>query len=182
MEPELIVLVDEKNQEIGTAPKLESHHANTPLHRGFSCYAFNPDGQFLLTQRALAKKTFPGVWTNSVCGHPGPDEMVEDAVRRRLKFELGLTARQLLLVLPVFRYRAEMNGTVENEICPVLVAVVESEPTLNREEVEAYQWIAWEEFAQELKKEPAKFSYWCRKQVEELETSESFRNFRDSLA
>src|SRR5688500_14251219 len=112
---ERIVLVDENNREIGVAPKLASHHAQTPLHRAFSCFVFNGRGEFLLTQRSLSKKVFPGIWTNSCCGHPAPGETTEDAVRRRLFDELGMTPQRLELVLPDFRYRAEMNGIVENE-------------------------------------------------------------------
>lgn len=59
---ELIVLVDEDGHEIGTAPKLTSHHLHTPLHKAFSCYIFDEDeGRFLVTQRALSKKVWPGV-------------------------------------------------------------------------------------------------------------------------
>src|SRR5262245_18100976 len=123
MEEEQIILVDEENRQIGVAPKLASHHAYTPLHRAFSCFVFNEKREFLLSQRALSKRVFPGIWTNSCCGHPAPGEATQAAVRRRLKEELGLTVQQMELVLPDFRYRAEMNGIVENEICPVFAAV-----------------------------------------------------------
>ncbi len=167
---ELIVLVNEDNQPIGTMPKLEAHNANTPLHLAFSCYVFNKEGEFLLTQRALSKKVFPGVWTNSCCGHPGPGEQLEDALRRRLKYELGLVPQKLELVLPHFRYRAEMDGIVENEICPVYIVKVNTEPQRNPEEVEAYRWIPWEDFVKVIEKNPKGYSEWCVLQVEELKT------------
>ncbi len=128
MAEEQIILVDDTNRQIGVAPKLASHHAATPLHRAFSCFVFNARGEFLITQRALSKKVFPGIWSNSCCGHPAPGENTEDAVRRRLRDELGLNVDTLLPALPDFRYRAEMNGIVENEICPVYVAVTNEEP------------------------------------------------------
>jgi len=165
---ELIVLVNDNNEEIGTAPKLAAHNADTPLHRAFSVYIFNKKGEFLLTQRALSKKVFPGVWTNSCCGHPGPGEKTEDAIKRRLKFELELEPKDLKIVLPHFRYRAEMDGIVENEICPVYIATVTKNPKPNPQEVERYEWIAWEEFLSRLKKNSKKYSKWCREQVEEL--------------
>ena len=80
---ELVVLVDDEGRQVGTAAKASVHTAETPLHLGFSCYLFDDAGRVLLTRRALNKKTWPGVWTNSVCGHPAPDEEPEDAVRRR---------------------------------------------------------------------------------------------------
>src|SRR5690348_960066 len=121
---ELVVLVNDNNEEIGTMPKTKAHHAQTPLHRAFSVYVFNKNGKILLTQRALKKKVFPGVWTNTCCGHPGPGESMENAIKRRLQFELGLLPKKIKVILPDYRYRAEMNGIVENEICPVFIATV----------------------------------------------------------
>ncbi|MGI8420080.1 MAG: isopentenyl-diphosphate Delta-isomerase [Candidatus Levyibacteriota bacterium] len=168
MDNEYVILVTEDNKPIGTMPKLEVHNSDTPLHRAFSCYVFNQKGKFLLTQRAKSKKVFPGIWTNSCCGHPGPGESTEDAIKRRLQFELGLVPETIKMVLPDFRYRAEMDGIVENEICPVYFTVISSEPKPNTEEVENYRWIDWNVFTKELQKSPKVYSYWCQKQVEQL--------------
>jgi isopentenyl-diphosphate delta-isomerase len=163
---ELIVLVDDAGRPIGTAPKLASHHRDTPLHLAFSSYVFGSDGRFLLTRRALSKKTWPGIWTNSCCGHPGPGEPVEDAVRRRLADELGLTPVELVPLLPDFRYWAELDGVVENEICPVYGVRVDAEPTPNSAEVEAYRWVEWDALlAGEVDVE---LSPWCRLQLDLL--------------
>jgi|SRR6266702_3460032 len=165
---ELVVLVNDNNEQIGVMPKLEAHHSDTHLHRAFSCYVFNQEGKFLVTQRALSKKVFPGVWTNSCCGHPGPGEKTETAIKRRLQFELGLTPDTTKVVLPKFRYRAEMNDIVENEICPVYIATVLKEPKPNPGEVEDYEWVTWDEFLKRIKKNPEKYSQWCMEQVKEL--------------
>lgn len=165
---ELVVLVNDNNEQIGVMPKLEAHNAHTPLHRAFSVYVFNKKGEFLLTQRAKGKKVFPGIWTNSCCGHPGPGEKTEDSIKRRLKFELGLEPENLQLVLPDFRYRAKMHGIVENEICPVYIATVSATVKQNHEEVENYEWVDWREFQKRVKKNPRKYSKWCRGQVELL--------------
>ena len=162
---ELVVLVNDNNEEIGTMPKMEAHNAHTPLHRAFSVYVFNRKGKFLLTQRALSKKVFPCVWTNSCCGHPGPGEETENAIKRRLEFELGLKPESLKAVLPKYRYRAEMNGIVENEICPVYTAIVSSDPKPNPQEIEDYEWIDWKKFLKNLEKDPEKYSPWCKEQA-----------------
>ncbi|TDP98044.1 isopentenyl-diphosphate delta-isomerase [Labedaea rhizosphaerae] len=169
MTDELVVLLDEHGNTLGHAPKATVHTTTTPLHLAFSCYVFDPDGRFLLSRRALGKKTWPGVWTNSCCGHPSPGEPVADAVTRRLADEVGLVVDDLTLVLPAFRYRAVMpDGVVENELCPVFRAVTSAEPVANPAEVDDVEWVAWPEFTREVLDGTRPVSPWCRLQVEEL--------------
>ncbi len=163
---ELIVLVDMHGEPIGTAPKLASHHRDTPLHLAFSSYVFDPDGRLLVTRRARTKKTWPGIWTNSCCGHPGPGEPVADAVRRRLHEELGLTCGEIVPLLPEFRYCAELDGVVENEICPVFGLRVDGEPEPDPDEVEDYRWMDWDDFV--AGDVPGGLSPWAELQVAEL--------------
>jgi isopentenyl-diphosphate delta-isomerase type 1 len=158
---ELVVLVDEQNRPIGTAPKATVHGAATPLHRGVSVFLFDGAGRLLLQQRALGKRTWPGVWSNTCCGHPAPGESVEDAARRRLRDELGLEAADLRVSLPDYRYRAERDGVVENEICPVLTGRVLGTPDPRRAEVEALRWVDWGEFIAECERFPERYSPWC---------------------
>ena len=167
---ELIVLVNESGQPIGSAEKLPSHHEATPLHLAFSCYVFNKAGQFLVTQRALSKKVWPGVWTNSVCGHPAPGEGLEAAIDRRLDYELGMTAEGIEVVLPTYRYTTPpYNGIIENEFCPVHIALATSEPNPNPNEIEDYKWVSWEEFVAEAESDTAdKHSWWCKDQLKQL--------------
>ena len=175
----VVVPKEADGQPIGTAPKLPSHHAQTPLHRAFSCFVFNVRGEFLLSQRALGKKVFPGIWTNSCCGHPAPGEETAEAVTRRLHDELGMTPAQLDCLLPDFRYRAEMDGIVENEFCPVFVALCEDAPHPNPAEVETCRWIPWQEFVDRVEHEPASLSPWSVLETRELLTSRDFAKWRE---
>jgi len=166
---EQVVLVAEDGTPIGTADKATVHTAETPLHLAFSCHLYGPDGRVLVTRRALAKLTWPGVWTNSFCGHPGPDESMDEAIARRALVELGVTISDLELVLPDFRYRAvDASGTVENEICPVYRAVVANDPAPNADEVSEWQWIQPHDLLVAAASAPFAFSPWLVWQLEQL--------------
>lgn len=163
-----VVLVTEENKPLGTMDKLEAHSSNTPLHRGFSLFLFNNKKELLLQQRSLSKKTWPGVWSNSVCGHPMLEESVIDAAQRRLSFELGMTADSITVVLPDYRYRVEKDGIVENEICPVMIVYTDQKPKENPDEVHATRWIPWEDWVQEVTTHPQNYSPWCVEETELL--------------
>ena len=165
--PEQVVLVDETGAAIGTAPKLTVHGPDTPLHLAFSCYLVNPAGEVLITRRAAAKRTWPGVWTNSCCGHPRPGEAIEAAIRRRLLDELGVGVGRLDPILPQFRYRAVMaDGTVENEICPVFAGRgLHLAIRPNPEEVAETRWVPWAAVVAMAADASQAVSPWCRSQV-----------------
>ena len=168
---EQVVLLDDDGRRIGVAPKHEVHHRETPLHLAFSCYVVDPEGRLLVTRRALDKRTWPGVWTNSCCGHPAPDEPIAEAVVRRTQQELGIELTDVRVVLPDFRYRAVMDdGTVENEICPVYVATcptpdaVEPDPA----EVDDLRWEDWRTFRTDVLEGRRSVSPWCLEQVQAM--------------
>lgn len=167
---DLVVLLDESGTRIGTAPKHNLHGADTPLHLAFSCYLFNSRGDVLLTRRALGKKAWPGVWTNSFCGHPLPAEPLPEAVGRRGRQELGLTIGDIDVALPHFRYRAtDSEGIVENELCPVYLATTSDEPLPNPEEVMEFAWSDPTALRRAVIAAPWAFSPWMVLQVHELD-------------
>lgn len=173
MSEERVVLVDEDGQALGSMPKSSVHHEQTPLHLAFSCYVMDPAGRLLVTQRAHHKATFPGVWTNSFCGHPSPGEDLLEAVKRRAGQELGLTLEALTVVLPRFRYTATgENGVRENELCPVLTAVAASAAFADPTEVAAIEWVPWTSFRDGVLAGEREVSVWCGLQVAELAARE----------
>jgi isopentenyl-diphosphate Delta-isomerase len=170
---ELVVLLDADGRPAGTMPKAEVHGPDTPLHLAFSVYLFDAAGSFLATRRALGKRTWPGVWTNSCCGHPAPGEDPASAARRRLTQELGLRPARLELVLPSFAYRAvAADGLVENEVCPVYFAHLDGDPEPPPEpdpqEVAEWRWVPWTSFRTLAATAPWALSPWSVEQVGQL--------------
>ncbi|WP_159617673.1 isopentenyl-diphosphate Delta-isomerase [Arthrobacter zhaoguopingii] len=172
--PELVVLLAEDGTPIGTQDKASVHTQATPLHFAFSTHVFNEAGQILVTRRALTKKAWPGVWTNSFCGHPGPGETPEEAVVRRARQELGMTVRSITPALPDFRYRAvDASGIVENEICPVFTAVIDGPIAPSPEEVMDVQWVEPDRLVNAVEATPWAFSPWLTLQLPLLYPSDN---------
>ena len=164
-----VVLLDADGAPIGTAPRATVHSASTPLHLAFSCYVLRSSGEVLMTRRALTKRTWPGVWTNSFCGHPRSTETLPDAVARHARTELGLAVRDVTMALPDFRYRAvDASGIVENEMCPVFVATTDDEPVPNPDEVMDLVWVDPEALGRSITATPWAFSPWMVLQLQQL--------------
>lgn len=167
---ELVRLLDEDGAEIGTAEKALVHTEHTPLHLAFSCHLIDDQGRTLLTRRALSKLTWPGVWTNSFCGHPGPGESFQEAIVRRAADELNISVGNIQPALPDFRYRAvDASGIVENEICPVFTATYEGPSTISPNPAEASDW-AWSDLVdveEAVAATPFAFSPWLVQQLAE---------------
>ncbi len=178
---DMIVYVDEDNNAVGTAPKLAAHDGDTKRHRAFSIFIFNSKGELLLQQRALTKKTWPGVWSNSCCGHVMLHETVINAAKRRLKYELGIVGVDLEVILPDFRYRAEKDGVVENEICPVLVGFSDAVPAPNPDEVNDVRWVSWGQFVEDVADPANGYSPWAREEVELLNADHRFNELISNL-
>lgn len=165
---DMIVYCDESGAPTGTEQKLAAHDAETKRHLAFSVFLFNEKGELLLQQRALTKKTWPGVWSNTCCGHVMLHESTEAAAHRRLKYELGMRVDKLHLILPDFRYCAEKDGVVENEVCPVFVGCTTAFPKPNPDEVNDVKWVDLERFVVEVADPANGYSPWAREEVELL--------------
>jgi isopentenyl-diphosphate delta-isomerase len=166
---EKVVLLDNDGKPVGVADKATVHTTDTALHLAFSCHVFDAEGRVLVTRRAITKLTWPGVWTNSFCGHPAPDESLDDAVARRARVELGITVTSLTLVLPDFRYRAvDASGIVENEICPVYRAETTDAVAANPNEVSEWEWVSPSSLVAAASAAPYAFSPWLVWQLQQL--------------
>lgn len=165
---EQVILVDEKDTATGAAEKLVAHEQNL-LHRAFSVFIFreSPHRELLLQQRALAKYHSPGLWTNTCCSHPRPDEGILDAGKRRLKEELGLVAE--LSNMGWFHYNAHFpNGLSENEIDHVLVGMVDADTVIvpNPDEIHALRWVKVEDLQREIAENQERFTPWLKQALD----------------
>ncbi|MEJ5928951.1 isopentenyl-diphosphate Delta-isomerase [Corynebacterium sp. H128] len=177
---EMVVLTDLAGNPTGTAPKANVHTTDTPLHLAFSCYVRDSAGRLLITRRALQKLTWPGIWTNSMCGHPAPGEDTLAAIQRRAQVELGLPQGALIdvhPVLPEFSYRAtDSSGIVEWEICPVFIATLSEgmEVQPSAAEVDSHTWVDPADLIAAVQGAPFAFSPWM---VEQL----SYQQLREAI-
>lgn len=175
---EHVVLLDEQGHSIGTQEKYAVHTDHTPLHLAFSCWIFNRHGQMLITRRALGKKAWPGVWTNSVCGHPQSGESFEQAIARRCRYEVGADIADITPVYPEFRYcESDASGIMENEICPVYAARLTNTLALNPDEVMDCHWVSLAALFQALEATPWAFSPWMVAQYRSAQARETLTQF-----
>lgn len=167
-----VVLLDEDGHPIGTAPRGEVHTLDTPLHLAFSCYLFDDAGRLLLTRRALSKRAWPGVWTNSFCGHPRPGEDSVEALHRYAGHELGVAVTDVVSLVPDFRYRAvDASGIVENEVCPVYAARASGAPQPNPDEMMDLRWVGVDELRAAADAAPWALSPWLLEQLPRIEAA-----------
>ncbi|MFT3949799.1 MAG: isopentenyl-diphosphate Delta-isomerase [Agriterribacter sp.] len=153
-----IILVNELDEQIGTAEKMEAHY-KALLHRAFSVFIFNTRGKMLLQQRALTKYHSGGLWTNACCSHPKPGEETINGAKRRLKEELGFTAD--IKKAFDFTYSASFdNGLTENEFDHVFTGVYEGVIEPNPDEVMDYCYKPMEKIKEELLTNPQLYTAW----------------------
>jgi len=92
-EREELILVDADDNETGFGTKADCHDGEGVLHRAFSLFLFNAEGELLLQQRGSQKRLWPGFWSNSCCSHPRRGETMPVATLRRLSDELNISAQ-----------------------------------------------------------------------------------------
>lgn len=155
-----VVLVDENDQELGTLEKLRAHQEGK-LHRAFSIFIFNDQGELLLQRRAFGKYHSEGLWSNTCCSHPRPGEQLADAALRRLKEELGMACE--LIYGFSFQYKADFdNGLTEHELDHVFVGTSNDEPLLNLQEVSEFKYIRHEDLVSSIEELPQEYTTWFK--------------------
>ena len=155
-----VQLVDKEDNNIGRMEKLEAHEKGV-LHRAISVLLFNSNGEILLQRRALHKYHTPGLWTNTCCSHPFPEEEPKIAATRRLKEEMGME-EELEFVLK-FIYKVDFdNGLIEHELDHVFIGFSDETPHLNTDEAMAFHWANLNQLKKDILISPENYTFWFK--------------------
>ena len=163
---EEVVLVNKNDEPIGTMEKMEAHEKGL-LHRAFSVFVFNDNQELMLQKRARSKYHSGGLWTNTCCSHPRPDESIEDAAVRRLMEEMGFKTEVQSHYHFIYKTALD-NDLVEHELDYVLTGIYNSVPNLNEEEAEDYKFVALPVLEQWMQDKPEDFTVWFKIAYPEL--------------
>lgn len=173
-----LIIVDKKDNVIGFEEKEKCHDGNGILHRAFSVFLFDLEGQLLIQKRSQNKRLWPNHWSNSCCSHPRKGETIEQAAYRRLFEECGIGTYNGLKDLYKFQYHAkyEDKGS-ENEMCSVLIGRTntyvfsdysESIPTPNPQEISEMDWVSKEWLLNDMAKNPQIYTPWFKLEAEKV--------------
>ena len=158
-ESEELILVDDDDNEQGTLSKAECHDGDGVLHRAFSLFLFDVRGNLLLQQRSSMKRLWPLYWSNSCCSHPRNGETMQEATRRRLRQELGVTAE--LQFIYKFGYHARFGDIgSERELCSVFLGRLDDEVEANRNEIADLRYAPAAEITDALQHEGKRYTPW----------------------
>ncbi|WP_299464808.1 isopentenyl-diphosphate Delta-isomerase [uncultured Microscilla sp.] len=160
MQEEQVILVDEQDNELGTMNKLEAHQKGL-LHRAFSVFVFNDQNELMLQQRAQHKYHSGGLWTNTCCSHPRPNEVLDTGIHRRLMEEMGFDCD--IHYAFKFLYKAELDrGLTEHELDHVFIGHYDGTPKLNPEEACDWKYMSIEAIEQEMQEVPERYTEWFK--------------------
>ncbi len=158
--PEIIILVDEKDNPVGYEEKLSAHRDGGKLHRAFSIFIFNSKNEALLQLRAKAKHHFQSLWSNPCCSHPIKGEKLENAVHRKLMQELGFDTPLKEKFSFVYKATDPKSGLTEHEFDHVFVGHFDGSPKPNPDEVDDWKWITVNDLRTDVEKNPGKYTPW----------------------
>jgi isopentenyl-diphosphate delta-isomerase len=155
-----VILVDEEDNPVGTMEKMEAHERGL-LHRAFSILLFNSKGELLLQKRSEKKYHSGGLWTNTCCSHPLPDEAMAQSARQKLKQEMGIDVQPVFIYK--FRYQTEVDrNLIEHEFDYVFIGSFDGEPVINKEEVEDWKFIDLHSLRKDMEQNPSVYTPWFK--------------------
>lgn len=154
-----LILVDIFDNKIGNISKKEAHE-KPMLHRAFSVFLFHKN-RMLIQQRAYNKYHSGGLFANTCCSHPRSEDILKDASDRLME-EVGISVdKNNLKELFSFTYLTKFNDHLfEYEFDHVVVGEYDGGFDINPEEVNDMMWIDVDDLAEDMTKNPQKYSSW----------------------
>jgi len=156
----MLVLVDEKDNEIGTDTRENCHEGSGKRHRAYTVFLFH-DGKLLLQQRSRKKLLWPGGWDVSFTSHVYPGETYSEAAARKGVQELGAKLGELTDAHS-FVYFAPQGGHAENEFCRLLVGEFDGNIKPNPDEIASVRWVRISDVSKDLELNPQLYTPWFR--------------------
>ena len=154
MMEEMCLVVDDNDNAISSASKIDCHRGGGIRHRAFSVLIFDSEDRLLMQQRAEEKITFPGIWANSCCSHPldiefengDSKEGVIHASKRKMFQELGIPMEVSeswdYHHIGRFEYSCRWDDEwIEHEIDHVLIVRANVELSINKNEIKETKWL-----------------------------------------
>lgn len=134
---EILEIVDEENNVIGKAPRLECYKKGL-LHRAVNVFVFNSRGEVFLQRRSAEKFGFPLFWDLSCSEHVKVGESTKKAAKRGLKEELGIDV-EVVEILPTHRIdnrdESKNEKYLDSELMVTFKAIFDGEFKFDPEEV-----------------------------------------------
>ena len=172
---EILILVDDNDNEIGTDTRENCHSGVGKRHRAYTALIFHDD-KMLLQQRSEKKLLWPRAWDVSFTSHVYPGETYQEAASRRAKEELGAKVGELSDVHS-FVYFAPQGANAENEFCRVLVGDFDGKITPNPEEMMSVRWARVADLRAEVKAHPDSYTPWFKLSFEGFLRSPASRKY-----
>ena len=163
---EKIILVDKNDKEIGTGEKLKVHKEGK-LHRAFSIFIFNSQGQMLIQKRNSNKYHSGGLWSNTCCSHPRAGKALTEEIHERLKQEMGFDTDLKEIFSFIYKVRFD-NNLYEHEFDHVYIGRYDNDPKPNPQEAEECKWIPISELTCDTKRNPDDYTYWFKAALERV--------------
>jgi isopentenyl-diphosphate delta-isomerase len=155
-----LILVDTNDQQVGRLDKMTVHRVGL-LHRAFSVFIFNNNGELLLQQRADHKYHSGGLWANTCCSHPRDGEETNAAVFRRLKEEMNIVCDTHFAFSFIYKTKFE-NGLTEHEYDHVYWGVSDDKPVPELTEVKSWKYLSMQELEKDVHQSPDQYTSWLK--------------------
>ena len=166
---EKLILVDSDDNEIGYSSKSECHKGLGTLHRAFSIFLFNSNGELLIQKRSIKKELWGQYWSNSCCSHPRKGEDLYEAATRRIQQELSIECS--LNFLYKFQYHENYTDSgSEHELCSVFYGLYDGTISCNENEIEDWRMISSTQLNEEIGQSNILYTPWLKLEWAEITT------------